>query len=68
MLAIFFLALAFWIVVGAARIILGWIASAETVRAVDAAVGKAFKLFFQLIVIALAGLIIYAVVASQNGP
>jgi hypothetical protein len=54
------------IVYGAFRIILGWVLPRSAVVAFDNFLSRAAKLVFQLLVLALAGLIMWSIWASQH--
>ncbi|MFG1268111.1 hypothetical protein V5F40_09115 [Xanthobacter sp. DSM 14520] len=53
------------IVLGAIRIILGWVLPRATVAKIDGVVDRAMKLYLQLCVVALAAFILYGLWASS---
>ena len=53
------------ILFGAVRIVAGWLLPAKTMAAVDRLVDKASKLYFQLIVVGVAILIVAAIIVGS---
>jgi cytochrome b561 len=54
------------ILLAALRIILGWFLPKKTVTKIDNAISRATKLYLQLIVVIIAGLILWGIVASMR--
>ncbi len=55
------------ILIGAFRIILGWLLSPPALARFDAAVGRAVTLFGKLLIVGAAGLILWLVWAGMSG-
>jgi hypothetical protein len=68
LLLLFLIFLVGGILIGAFRIILGWVLPAPTLKRFDAAVSMTFGFIFKLCVVALAGIILWAIWLAFSKP